>query len=200
MGPKSKPQPVTLSDEQLKSIAEQAAHKIEERFIARQEEVDKEIEGLKNEDSSIRKKLDDLGQHDRLENLRIFGIPEKENEDTTKLVINLAATIGVTLTPQSFGRSHRVGKTGNGKHRAIIVFVSYADRLKLFLGKKKLKGTKTVIREDLTAARLEVLKAAEEKYPDAAIWTTGGVIIVKTDTSGNGDTIRLRSLEDVEDS
>lgn len=152
--------------------------KLDEKMMERQNYVDEQLDTLKEENICLKEKTDDLEQRGRLENLRIFGIKESVNEDTNTLVIEVAKKVNVTLDPSCISRSHRVGPKSEGKIRAIIVkFVSSADRQRLFLAKKKLKGTHITIREDLTKVRQDILKSATENYD--SVWSHNGVILVK---------------------
>jgi len=174
MPPKKEAPVITLSTEQLESLADKVMDKLDARLANREAQVDSRLDKLDL-------KVDDIEQRSRLENLRIFGIPEKPGEQTDQLVIDVASKIGVTLTSSSIGRSHRVGPKKPGSKRAIIVkFVSFADRQKMFTAKKQLKGTNITIKEDLTAARQAVLKKAMEKFSDCPVWTRNGVIIIKS--------------------
>lgn len=165
---------ITLSDLQLESLADKVSDKLGDRLSARDAQVDSQF-------NTVNAKLDDLEQRSRLENLRIFGIPEKPGEKTDQLVLDVANKIGVTLAPNSIGRSHRVRPKKPGSKRAIIVkFVSFADRQKMFSAKKLLKGTKMSIREDLTAVRQAILKRATELFTDCSVWSQNGVIVIKS--------------------
>nr|CAH7713345.1 unnamed protein product [Callosobruchus chinensis] len=48
--------------------------------------------------------------------------------------------------------------------------------------KKMLKGTRMVIKEDLTALRLKIVKTASDKYGFKNVWTVNGKIFGKTET------------------
>lgn len=67
----------------------------------------------------------------------------------------------VSINLSDIERSHRVGKcgtSGNNKPRPIILkFVSYRIREQIFRQKKKLKGSKLSIKEDVTKARAQIL-------------------------------------------
>ena len=116
----------------------------------------------------LKLQLNDQEQYSRRNCIRVFGIQEEPNEDCTSKVITLAKNIGVTLLPTDIDRSHRVGKSSSptGPPRGIIVkFVHYGKRSELIKNRRKLKGTKVVIKEDLTAQNQQLLRAtnAHEK-------------------------------------
>ena len=53
---------------------------------------------------------DDLEQYTRRSCLRISGIPETQNEDTTHHVLILAGEVGADISIDDIDRSHRVGR------------------------------------------------------------------------------------------
>lgn len=143
------------------------------------EEKDKKIADL---ECRLLEKSDDLEQYQRRQCLRIFGVEETREEDTDKLVIDVAAKIGVDLQIRDIDRCHRVGRMleGSSRPRAIIVkFVSYRQRSEVFKNKRKLKGLPITIREDLTRHRHKLLQECITRYGVTNVWTIDGAIIVK---------------------
>lgn len=156
-----KAKPMTLSEDQLEDLATMISQKLADKFTA----VDKKLEALSEVDTRITEKVDAMEQNGRLENLRIFGVEEKEDEKVEETVIEVAQKAGINLNKSSIGRTHRLGKKQSDKKRAIIVkFVSYQDRQRLYQAKKQLKGTGIAITEDLTKLRYEILKKAKENF------------------------------------
>ncbi|KAK3911110.1 Protein unc-13-like protein C [Frankliniella fusca] len=176
---KTPPAVFTLSDEQLNSLADIVSNKIEAKLAEREKYVDERLAELQEENTLLRDKTDDLEQRNRLENLRIFGVTEVDNEETDLLVLDVAKKLGLySIERSDISRSHRVGKKHDGKPRAIIVkFVSFATRQKMFLAKKKLKSSGISIREDLTSIRQDILNKARDSFEN--VWTQSGVIIIK---------------------
>ncbi|PSN36273.1 hypothetical protein C0J52_19950 [Blattella germanica] len=68
------------------------------------EEKDKKIADL---ESTLLEKSDDLEQYQRRQCLRIFSVEETREEDTDKLVLDVAAKIGVDLQIRDTDRCHR---------------------------------------------------------------------------------------------
>lgn len=175
---------VLNSEEALKKLAIVLADVIEEklkhRFDSLQNKLDekcKEVEALQQQ---LLERTDELEQYQRRNSLRIFGVDEDAGESTDAIAISVGEKIGVKIAPEDIDRSHRVGVKSPGKKRPIIVkFVSYKKRNEVFLAKRKLKNTPTVIREDLTKCRLQVLHAAVEKFNFRNVWSVDGVIFVK---------------------
>ena len=147
--------------------------------------------------------LDDLQQYSRRNNLRIFGIPEKSDEQTDQLVCGVAEKIGVRITAQDIDRSHRVGKriqqstqgdsyahaARNGQRsqpRPIIVkLISYKSKIAFIKSRRKLKGSGIVVAEDLTKKNASLLSQTLRSEKVQTAWSTDGRIfaLIKT-TSG----------------
>ena len=67
--------------------------------------------------------LDRQEQYSRKDSVRIYGIPdpEDERENTNDIVVKLAKDIGVNITTADLSVSHRLGRRGRGgKPRTII--------------------------------------------------------------------------------
>ena len=101
-------------------------------------------------------------QYSRRMCLRISGIPEAENEDVTKLVLDFANRVNANVGPSDMDRAHRVGRsvsTYDGNERSsrrreiIIKFTNSSGRLSLLKGRAKLREdhvTNVFINEDST--------------------------------------------------
>lgn len=74
-----------------------------ERLRKDYDELEKRVVQSENEN-------DELNQYGRRNILRIFGIPEKNDEVTDDIVLKLAGDLNVELTKYDIDRSHRVGK------------------------------------------------------------------------------------------
>lgn len=137
--------------------------------------VTEEIAKLKDEFSN---KLDELQQYQRRNAVRIFGIPERADENTDKLVVDLVKEkLNYALPASAICRSHRVGPKRGDKARPIIVkFISYRFRSEVFWRKKNLKDTGITISEDLTAARFQLLHVAMSRFGKSNVWSQDGRI------------------------
>ena len=136
---------------------------------------DKKIAELENR---LVNRMDEMEQYGRRNNLRIFGVSESDNEDTDDPVLSVASKLGLTLDAACIDRSHRLGKKGLKVRPIIVKFVSYSDRRLMFGVKKKLKGTKLTIREDLASQRYRLLRDAIASYSEKRVWSLDGVIKV----------------------
>ena len=127
-----------------------------------------------------------LEQYTRRNNLRISGIPETQNEDTDVLVTSLAKEkLGVNISPGDIDRSHRIGKRLPEGTRSIIVkFISYKSRNEVIRNRRKLKGSKTVIREDLTKINQLLLKSANDNPVIKSAWSLDGRVYAIVNKDG----------------
>ena len=137
---------------------------------------------------SLEDELDDQQQYSRRNCFLVHGIKEEFKEDVEGKVMEIFANkleAGVSINDIS--RSHRIGRfdrnnANKGKTRPIIVrFSSYRQRKKVFDLKKKLKGQRITITENLTKKRLSLLKKCIEKFEKKNCWSLDGRIFVNTD-------------------
>ena len=63
---------------------------------------------------------DSLNQYYRPENVRISNVPEAEDEDLTKTLIEIADSVRVVIKPDNINAIHRIGLKRQGKVRQII--------------------------------------------------------------------------------
>ena len=146
------------------------------------------LEKVESENKRLLKQVDKNEQHSRNECLLIHGAPEPADgaggygEDCAQLFASIVtANVGVQLTKADIKRAHRLGKVpANGKPRPIIArFKLMHKRNEVYSNKKKLKGQKLLITENLTQLRVDALKSARAKYGDRKVWTTEGRIYAK---------------------
>lgn len=164
-------------------IYQTVTKQFEDKITVLQNKVDQltsELSEMKKE-TSISK--DQLEQYSRMNSLRIFGIPENKEESTDSIVVNLCnEKLGLNISTNDIDCSHRL-PLKEGSHRPIIVkFCRRTIKDLIFRNKRKLKGTKIVIREDLTKRRAQLLKKATNIYGISSTWTLGGNIFVKIGT------------------
>ena len=125
---------------------------------------------LQDEVNELQVKHDDMEQYCRRMCLRISRIPEAENEDATKLVLDFANHVYANVGPSDIDCTHRVGKsvsTYDGNERSsrrrevILKLTNSSARLSLLKGQPKLREdhvTNVFINEDLTPARKSCLR------------------------------------------
>ena len=178
--------------EELKSSVEVMSDKFDE-YEKDWKEKEKIINGLQNEVSSLKERIDllekrsdDSEQYSCRNCLLVHGIEEQEQENTDNIVLNvIKEDLDIKLSVKDLDRSHRIGKSNaTSKRRPIIVkFISYNDRREIFNNKKQLKGTGVSITESLTAGRMQQLINARDQYGFNNVWSIDGRIMYKDSTS-----------------
>ena len=105
---------------------------------------------------------DSLNQYSRPENIRISNVPEAEDEDLTKTLIEIADSVAVVIKPDNINAIHRIGPKRQGKARQIIArFVHREPRFQLLKNRADLRKTERLkniyISEDLTQLKFKLL-------------------------------------------
>lgn len=173
------------------------------------EKKDAEITQLNNKIDDLELKLDIAEQYSRRNCIRIAGLPESEDEDTTRVtmeLINDTMALDPPLELQEVDRLHRVGKPDSQKPRGIIVkFATYRSRARVFNAKAALSGKlfgpaqkKVFINDDLTRQRSKLLYEARQLKKKRLIqdaWTREGTVLIMDKFK---KTTPLKSIKDLE--
>ncbi|XP_037498616.1 uncharacterized protein LOC119372211 [Rhipicephalus sanguineus] len=107
------------------------------------------------------KKIDELENRSRRNNLIVFGLREEANETTADLTEIIKTDLfegklGVNVS--GIERCHRLGKK-NGKERPVIIkILDYRDKVAILQRCSKLKGTELSISEDFSARVRDIRK------------------------------------------
>ena len=155
------------------------------------QKLESRVGDLKSANEKLRLDSDAQEQYSRRNCLLLHGIPETELDSDAAVMSVCSEKLGVQLTKASIDRSHRLGyrpntshdnrprsSTGRDKPRPIIIkLTSYDTRRTIFAAKRKLKGTKLVITENLTKTRAQLLKKAREMDNVEHAWTIDGRIV-----------------------
>lgn len=168
------------------NFIEKIALKIGETIL---EKFQDSVNGLRSEVSQLKPQLletnnrvEQLEQFSRLNNLRLYGIPEQENENTDQTVIDICRNkLNINLSPNHIDISHRLKTQVNGIRPILVRLVNRSTKKNIFNKKSKLKGSKIVIKEDLIHSKLLLLKDAQKCVPLKSIWTNDCKIFVKID-------------------
>lgn len=159
-----------------------------------------EIEKLKYENSQLKNscseipkinsKIDDLEQHSRKSCIRIYGVPESNEENTTDIVCDIARKLNVTLENKDISVSHRL-PSDKGPKSIIARFTHTDKRHELLRATKNIPTTPDLkgigITQDLTKNRSKVAylarqAAKQRKIKSTSVWD--GKIFI-TDNDGN---------------
>ena len=155
-------------------------------------------------------------QYTRRENLRFFGIPEREKENTSELLVELAGSIGVDLTTADISVSHRLGTPRKEKGRdssvhtprpIIAKFVRREKRDEILRNKSKLQWKRPelleegefniFINDDLTQARSIIRKALSNQPDKVKVGTANGKLLYTFTNNGFEKTVSIDSPMDL---
>lgn len=158
-----------------------------------------EVKRLNTDVIDLKMAKDEQEQYDRRECLEIKGIPVTPDEDTDKIVMNLASKIGVDVKESDLSVSHRNPGPYQGERQTpvpiIVKFTRRVIRDKVYQAKSKLKhvttrdlgftrfrDSKIYITESLTKPRKALYKEClkfkkEQKYD--FLWTRYGRIYLR---------------------
>ena len=145
-----------------------------------------QVEQSRKEVSGLRTAHNDLEQHGRSWNVRVYGIrEEKAGEETTQKCIQkclkvFSEQVGVSVTERDVEVAHRSGKPGGPRPRPILLrFLSRRKRGEVLADRRKLKNSGVSVGEDLTSANYSLLQRASKHSATLAAWSSNGKVIVK---------------------
>lgn len=127
--------------------------------------------------------LNNLEQYTRKNSIRIYGIEDKNKDETMEqsrsLVIKLFNDkLSIKLTNKDIDIAHRLGQFSKEGNRPIICkFVSRSTKFDVISARRQLKGSAIVIREDLTTRNAKLLESVSAKPEVANAWSHDGKII-----------------------
>ena len=109
-------------------------------MLGKHEDIRRDVRQLKIENVILQARLERLEQYTRTERVKIFGLPCRElEENTDKVIIDLAGKMGVQLQEDDISVSHRLLARGGKPPPLIVKFVSRNTRAQLITNKHKLK-------------------------------------------------------------
>ena len=149
-------------------------------FSTAVESLERRVGDLDNENKALREEMDAMEQYSRRNCLVVLGVPESKKDTGEALLEVFNDRLNVRVTPQCIDRSHRLGRQqpSTDKPRPVIVkFVSYETRRQVFSAKRRLKGCKLVITENLTKRRTEMLNRTRTQPGVKCAWTADGRIV-----------------------
>ncbi|KAI4461469.1 l1 transposable element-related [Holotrichia oblita] len=195
----------SLHDEDL--LAEKIVEKLLanndfiERISARISEhlsplLDAKVNTLVTEVGQLKTKLEQLEQYTRLNNLRVYGVKEGPNEDVCKLFSDICRDkLNIIIQPSEIDIIHRLKGKEDGVRPIIVRFSSRMTKKRIFASKSRLKGTKMVIKEDLTPQRINLLKHLAKRAPPGTYWTNDCKVFLKS----KNKIYQINSVQDIND-
>ena len=167
-----------------------------------------EISNLKSQAAALKTqeikdsiKVDELEQYGRRQNLEIVGVPEKENENTNAIVLEVAKMLDVDIMSSHISTSHRLPKkkassrNNSGSSPIIVRFTSRDIKNQIYANRKmarfvdlknfSVSDTKNIfVNENLTPTRKQLFWKTKQEVKNNSwkyIWTHNGNVLVKKD-------------------
>ena len=176
----------TLQKEEISNIKSQAA-------------------ALKTQEIKDSIKVDELEQYGRRQNLEIVGVPEKEDENTNAIVLEVAKMLDVDIMSSHISTSHRLPKkkassrNNSGSSPIIVRFTSRDIRNQIYANRKKARfvdlknfsvsDTKNIfVNENLTPTRKQLFWKTKQEVKNSSwkyFWTHNGNVFVKKDDNAS---------------
>ncbi|KAI4467131.1 l1 transposable element-related [Holotrichia oblita] len=153
------------------------------------------IVSTNNKISNILDNLEYQEQYSRSNNLRVFGLPETPTENVENTIVELCEKkLGIKITANDIDSCHRLSGKEGSQRPIIVKFCRRSVRDIIFKFKRKLKGSKIIIREDLTKRRFAVLQDLVKKFDRKSVFTSSGNIFVVI----SGVVKKIKYLSDLE--
>lgn len=176
-----------------KSFLDKLLKQVSESLSAVKSDVkalDTKVSSLTNE---VYDTMDALEQYSRGNNLRIYGMQEEKNEVLMEKIIDLCHTkLKIEISSSDIDVCHRLSGREGASRPVIVRFCRRSVRNSIFYNKAKLKGTKFIVREDLTRKRFALVTDLIKKTSRNSVYTVSGNICVKI----NNTIHKLKHLSD----
>ena len=108
------------------------------------EGLSKKVHTLSLENISLKKKLSEIENYSKKNNLKFFGVPEARNENTKDLMDKLAyilSEMNLNLASMCIDNLHRLPGNNNGPKPLIVKFTRYLDRQLVWRNRHMLANT-----------------------------------------------------------
>ena len=171
-------------------------------FLARDTKgLREEIERLKGAVTFQSGVQNDYGQYLRRNNVKIYGLKEEEEDgesdaQTCEKVVKLFnEKLNVDVSHADIDIAHRIGNKNDDRTRSVVVrFTRRTVRNEVVKNRKKLKGKKIVIADDLTPSNMRLFYRMRDLVgDDKKVWTTAdGKILVKMGSFTKKVTLKMR--------
>lgn len=143
----------------------------------------KEVKTLTRENCDLKMRLDSQEQYSRNRNIRIFGMKLAKEENPLDAITDLFQNkMNLTSNNVNIENCHRVEAKNPTAGRPPAILVQFRDtnsRAAVLKNRKILKNSGVAIKEDLTLARLNLLKVAVGQFSEKNAWCLHGNIYVK---------------------
>jgi len=133
-----------------------------------------------------RKQINDLEQYTRTNNIRVYGLPDKNAVETPsqtiKAFLKEISEQQTDIDESDIDIAHRLGKFNPNKPRPVIIrFTSRLLKDDVMSLRKSLRQRKIFVNEDLTRLNQEVFTAIRLRGKDEvkSVWTRNGRIMIR---------------------
>lgn len=152
-----------------------------ERFSAFENSIKEMLQGFREEINELKAQEEKSIMAANGSSLLIHGLSENQQDDLYEKVIDVITTkIDPDFNKTDINYCYRLGqkKSESSKPRPIVVnFCRRWMRDRIFYGKKRLKGTKIMFTELLTAVNLKLFKDARDVFKNSC-WSKSGRVFV----------------------
>lgn len=161
---------------------------------------------LTEENDRLSRRVDELEQYQRLNNLEIRGVAEEK--DAVKIVEKIGEVLDVNISENDIDACHWVPTPKAGVQNIVVRFVQRSKRNDLLSKARKKTFTCTdlelssndpvYVNEHLTQKNKKLLSAARQKKKEVNwkfVWTSNGRILARKDETSR--VIRIASLDDL---
>ncbi|KAI4465513.1 mkrn2 opposite strand protein [Holotrichia oblita] len=156
----------------LNKIMETISTKIDTYMANHMKLYQEQLSTMQEELDRSNSRLDQLEQYSRLDSVRLFGLPEKSNENITEEVISILSTkLKLNIKHEDISICHRLNAREDGIKPVIIKFVRKSTKNEVYNAKSRLKGSQLIVREDLTKPRASMVRDLVKKFSKKNVFT-----------------------------
>lgn len=176
--------------ESLKKVLESKGKEVEEmkKTMGKQEE----------EKVDLQRKVNDLENYQRRENLRITGLPERNGEDPIEVVKKFFKENAFSVPGEKIHVAHRIGPKSRDKPRPLLI--RFADRKTkddVVRARRTLKGSGKTISEDVSRLTIQTLMRVQRSDGIQRSWIWNAkVYAVHHDDSKPFTVLPFQSIQD----
>lgn len=188
-----------LSDKEFLSNLADKVTSTFQQHLDRLEERVSELERKSIDDqvriSELNLRLNKMEQYNKRKKLRLLGLKETAEEGLIDSVQEILVS-KLKMNKVEITNCHRIGKKNIDQDRprpVLIQFSSLSSKNEVFRNKRRLKGSKLLLFEELSRLNYELLKAAEEMVGRKEAWSFDGRIFIRW----KGQKYVVRSTEDL---
>lgn len=185
---------IIKDNEFIKVLRDSIAKEVDRVFADKIQSLEDRVSDLEEKNRKLSEKCDALEQYSRRTSVRIIGMKQCDPDRVEEHIKDLfREKLQINIREEAIDRCHSIGKPKNGTHNLIVKFVSYRDRRLVMQNKRKLKGSKITIVEDLTRMRYNLYREASNRFGYKSVWTMDGVIYILS----NGKKMKITTSSDL---